>query len=98
MRLHTALLAPFADAIDQIGEELRCLDQLLARHVARLRRDGKFNEDPLRGLYIGDDEALAALRQTTTAPEDDAQVAPGPAVLEARGQRSPDVPLATISR
>jgi AAA+ superfamily predicted ATPase len=98
MRLDVALLVPFADAIDQIGEELRCLDRLLARHVARLRRDGKFNEDPLRGLYIGDDEALAALGRTTPAPEDDAEIALGRAVLDAREQRSADLPLAAIAR
>jgi AAA+ superfamily predicted ATPase len=98
MRLDTALLAPFADPIDQIGEELRCLDRLLARHVARLRRDGQFNEDPLRGLYIGDDEALAHLCQATTAPEDDAGVALCRAVLDGREQRSADLPLAAIAR
>lgn len=102
MHLRTAHPAPFADAIDQLGEELHHLDRLLARHVATLRRNGLFNEDPLRGLYIGEDEALATLRQPTPphtpSPEPDAGIALARAVLDARERSGAGLPLAAIAR
>ncbi|MBO1076168.1 ATP-binding protein [Roseomonas marmotae] len=48
--------APLADLLDHLA----LLRLRLARQVALLRATGRFNEDPFRGLYIGEAEADAA--------------------------------------
>ena len=103
MRLDTAYPSmappaapPFGDPLDQLRHELAWLDRRLAAHVAALRAAGRFNDDPLRGLYIADAEADALLA-TPAGP------APNPllrhrVVLDARAVHSPGLPLGVIAR
>ncbi len=100
MRSDAARPAPFESAIDQLTAELDWLDRRLALHVAGLRRAGRFNDDPLRGLYIGDAEAAALLAGAGPAVADPAMeaLALHRAVLDARADDSPDLPLGRVAR
>jgi hypothetical protein len=98
MRLDEAGRAPFADALDQLGDELRWLDRLLVRHVSALRAQDRFNEDPMRGLYISEEEALAALAAAPAEPGGEWLAGVGRATLDARASRGAELPLARIAR
>ncbi len=97
MRLDERVPTPFADATDHLREELRWLDRLLGHHVTGLREQGRFNDDPMRGLYIAEAEALAELGAAGAGGiGSEAELAR--AGLDAREARGPELPLAAIAR
>jgi hypothetical protein len=55
------------DALQHLLAHFAVLELCLARQVASLRATGRFNEDPFRGLYVGDAEVDAAL--SAAAPD-----------------------------
>jgi hypothetical protein len=98
MRRDIALPAPFDGPLDQLTAELDWLDRRLAAHVAALRRAGRFNDDPLHGLYIGDAEAAALLEPTDAADPAAEILALHRAALDTRAAHGPHLPLAAIAR
>jgi Winged helix domain, variant/ATPase family associated with various cellular activities (AAA) len=98
MRLDAHRSVPFGSAVDQLLAEFDWLDRRLAVHIAALRRRGRFNEDPLRGLYIGDSEA-AALLTADGGSDPDAQVLSlQRTMLDSCAEQSADLPLMRIAR
>ncbi|WP_157217420.1 ATP-binding protein [Flavisphingomonas formosensis] len=98
MRLDAPRSEPFDSALEQIAAEFDWLDRRLAAHVAALRRSGRFNEDPLRGLYVGEEEAQALLVSEDDADCDAQTLMLQRKVLDARAERSPALPLCRIAR
>lgn len=69
MRLDTVPLQPFAGATEHMTAECGWIDALLADHVRQLRAEGRFSDDPMRGLYALADDVLRDLeRRPRTAP------------------------------
>ncbi|HEX8224024.1 MAG TPA: ATP-binding protein [Allosphingosinicella sp.] len=96
MRLDTLPAEPFADGIAHLEAECRWLDARLADHVRALREQGRFNEDPTRGLFLTEADVLAALErhrgQSGEAPRD-----PLRAIVDRRSALEPRPPLAAIA-
>lgn len=89
---------PFADGVQHLIEELAWLERVLARHVSRLRREGRFNDDPFRGLYVGEAEALATLNpQEADGADEDCGVTPRRAAIDARLAKAGELPLRAIA-
>lgn len=63
MRLDTVPLQRFADAAEHMTAECGWIDMLLADHVRQLRTEGRFNDDPMRGLYARADDVLRDLER-----------------------------------
>lgn len=95
MRLDTLPQQPFADAAAHVEAECRCLDERLADHVRRMRAEGRFNDDPMRGLYLREAEVLAELSHHT------AHDAPPPdrlrSIIDTRAAQAPAPPLYAIA-
>lgn len=98
MRPDTVHRMGFTGPLDQLSAEFDWLDRRLAAHVSFLRRTGRFNEDPLRGLYVSDAEAGALLKAAELDPADADAFALQRSALDARSDHGADQPLARIAR
>lgn len=88
----------FASPLDHLKAELDWLDRRLAAHVSFLRRTGRFNEDPLRGLYVSDAEAGALLEAAELESADADIFTLQRAALDTRSDGGASLPLARIAR
>lgn len=95
MRLDALSLQPFADAGQHLAAELRWLDGRLAAHVRRLREEGRYNDDPMRGLYVRGEDVLGDLDRHPASPTLPDRLR---ATIDARAELSPVPPLARIAR
>jgi hypothetical protein len=97
MRLDTLSSQPFEDGVDHLEAECRWLDSRLADHVRSLRDQGRFNEDPMHGLFLSEAQVVAALERNHQlvgeAPRD-----PVRAILDRRSALEPRPPLVRLAK
>lgn len=95
MRLDTLPQQPFVDAAAHIEAECRCLDARLADHIRRIRAEGRFNDDPIRGLYLRETDVLAELAHH--APHDALPPDRLRSIIDTRAALAPVPPLYAIA-
>ncbi|TIX49623.1 ATP-binding protein [Alteraurantiacibacter aquimixticola] len=69
MRLDTIPRIGFADPAEHLQAEFHWLEARLADHILRMRDDGRFTDDPMRGLFLSEHEVLAGLSGLPRQPE-----------------------------
>ncbi|MGJ8589613.1 MAG: ATP-binding protein [Yoonia sp.] len=90
MRLDTNRDTPFTSAAEHLAAEFRWLDARLERHLGYLRETGRFDESPMRGVRLRDENVVAGLsseRHDLTPPD---QIR---ALIDARATAGPLPPL-----
>jgi len=84
---------PFESPAEHLETELQWLAARLAAHVRRLRDEGRFNEDPFRGLYLRADDILGDLERPPAKPDEDSLRS----AIDRRASLDPRPPLARIA-